>query len=1324
MRLCAWTIRAPVRRTAVADLLGSQAAAQQPGGGAARGRAPRCRARAARASSPRCSRTSHSEVVDDALLAAGRAVAVVQEEDHELGCKPRLFGRDGPDGEHHRPHPCAGGVPRRGARLDRAAGRGGRRGAARRRRRARRARPRRSRGATARATSRTPRRAGSTPRATPASTRRAATLLVFVDDDVEVRPGWLAALLAADARAEPDVGVLTGPIHARFEDHPLRSCGREDAADHDPGPRARRTATSPHAWGANMTVRRCALERAGRFDESRELYGDEQEWQQRLHAAGGRIRYVAAAALDHRRAGDDARLRSLAARRLPARARRAAASTSSRARAPSLRARAARARRLRRAHRCATAARTGSCSTAHSLGRLRAATQAPTAAAGARRRPGLPLGRERHRRRRAPPAAARRRRAARPRGRALRRRRLDRAARARTAAPARARARHRAARAAHARRADRAAPHAPRGRDAHGRDGRGRQVRAPQRAARRAPARRLRLAARHRRRRRAAARLPRPLPALRRGRGPRARPARPPPPLARRLGRSRAAARRRRARDALRRDRPGHGVRRADASRRCCRSPRCGWAGASTRTGPRSRASSGWPVGVVDATPILHTTPVGGGYARDDAVAEARAFLAERPYVTRASRGPRVVAARCDRERRCEGRGRRRVLPARRRPGARRLGAPPGGRRARRRRRRARARPAPPGAAAAPPRARARAPPPRRRDARSRQPPRATLDGIEIAYVPFLAPPRPRSLRQLGALGGAVAGARAARAAPRASRSTSSTRTTPCPPARPCAARRSASRSSSPSTAATSSTPSPARPRAREAVRARARARAARARQQRRDRAPLPRARRARRRASCGSAPTCPPARAEPYAHPTVVTTGHLIARKRHADVLRAIAAAARPPPAAALPRHRRRPRARALRALAAELGIADRVEFAGQLAARRGARAHAPRVAARDALDRRGVRRRLRRGDGRLAAGDRRREASRARPRSARWAAGLSLVAPGDVAALAAEIDAPAQRPRDAADGRRPGARDGRARVHVGALRRGDGRRLRGRADGRAGPTRREARVKPVLLRHQPRPARARRRVRGAAPPRADRARDLRRALDARDRRRRRPRRPAPLRRASARSTRSPRRAPTAPSSAGRPGAPRCRPPGSARAARACRSSCGPRCGRIRARRRTSSAARRCSPTLYRDADAVVAYGPHVAAFVRARGARNVHVAPQAVDNAFWGAPRRRPIASDLHSGVSRTAKPGKRRPGAPRRLAFVRFGSNRRARPRRRGIRVRPDPRRRRGSLRRRRSRPSRSATSWPPPTSWSYRRCARATSASPGGSWPTRP
>src|SRR5215217_7319125 len=101
------------------------------------------------------------------------------------------------------------------------------------------------------------------------------------------------------------------PIHARFEDHPLRTCGREGppVTFLDLGPV---DADAPHAWGANMAIRRTAVERVGAFDERRELYGDEQEWQARWLAAGGRIRYLAAAALDHRRAGDDARLRSLA----------------------------------------------------------------------------------------------------------------------------------------------------------------------------------------------------------------------------------------------------------------------------------------------------------------------------------------------------------------------------------------------------------------------------------------------------------------------------------------------------------------------------------------------------------------------------------------------------------------------------------------------------------------------------------------------------------------------------------------------------------------------------------------------------------------------------------------------------------------------------------------------------------------------------------------------------------------------------------------------------------------------------------------------------
>ena len=39
----------------------------------------------------------------------------------------------------------------------------------------------------------------------------------------------------------------------------------------------------------------------------------------------------------------------------------------------------------------------------------------------------------------------------------------------------------------------------------------------------------------------------------------------------------------------------------------------------------------------------------------------------------------------------------------------------------------------------------------------------------------------------------------------------------------------------------------------------------------------------------------------------------------------------------------------------------------------------------------------------------------------------------------------------------------------------------------------------------------------------------------------------------------------------------------------------------------------------IYRDCAAVVTYGPHVSDYVRAHGATRVHVAPQAVDNAFW---------------------------------------------------------------------------------------------------------
>ena len=137
-----------------------------------------------------------------------------------------------------------------------------------------------------------------------------AELLIYVDDDVEVRPAWLGALIDGAARLPASVGVLTGPIIPRIEDHRFRACGREDGpiSAQDFG---REDRDCPHAWGANMAVRRSALDAVGPFDARLSGGGDEEEWQQRWLASGGRIHYLAAAALDHRRAGDGARLRSL-----------------------------------------------------------------------------------------------------------------------------------------------------------------------------------------------------------------------------------------------------------------------------------------------------------------------------------------------------------------------------------------------------------------------------------------------------------------------------------------------------------------------------------------------------------------------------------------------------------------------------------------------------------------------------------------------------------------------------------------------------------------------------------------------------------------------------------------------------------------------------------------------------------------------------------------------------------------------------------------------------------------------------------------------------
>jgi glycosyltransferase involved in cell wall biosynthesis len=121
-------------------------------------------------------------------------------------------------------------------------------------------------------------------------------LIAFTDDDVRVGPGWMAALLKAETQ-HPEAAYFGGPVIPAWPSPVPRWLTERHWAPlgvQQYGSRPLRVdASQPLCLiGANLTVRRDALERIGPFDAAFQRVGEgagsteDQEWQMRAWAAG------------------------------------------------------------------------------------------------------------------------------------------------------------------------------------------------------------------------------------------------------------------------------------------------------------------------------------------------------------------------------------------------------------------------------------------------------------------------------------------------------------------------------------------------------------------------------------------------------------------------------------------------------------------------------------------------------------------------------------------------------------------------------------------------------------------------------------------------------------------------------------------------------------------------------------------------------------------------------------------------------------------------------------------------------------------------------
>lgn len=125
----------------------------------------------------------------------------------------------------------------------------------------------------------------------------AGAVVLFLDDDEEAPPGFLATVLAV-LDADPSLAGAGGPY--RDKGGGLATCERCSLAAASvpggPGPRL-----APRLLGGNMAVRREVFAAVGPFDEQLAGRGDDNEWFHRATTAGHRFLFDPALWVWHRR---------------------------------------------------------------------------------------------------------------------------------------------------------------------------------------------------------------------------------------------------------------------------------------------------------------------------------------------------------------------------------------------------------------------------------------------------------------------------------------------------------------------------------------------------------------------------------------------------------------------------------------------------------------------------------------------------------------------------------------------------------------------------------------------------------------------------------------------------------------------------------------------------------------------------------------------------------------------------------------------------------------------------------------------------------------